>query len=368
MKQQLLRHVLGVVFACASGATLAAGLVEQFASPVSDQNGHRYVIYSAGDFDNPIAWPAARDAAAAAGGYLATVTSAGEEAFLQDAFAGSRIFVGVAPWIGLSDAAQEGTFRWVTGPEAGQALGYADWLAGEPSNSGPTGNEDYVTWSNYPFGPAGGAWNDVDENERVWQLLVEFDPVLEFLSGVNPANGHVYAIYRAGSFENPISWFGARNAAPLLGGYLATINTAGEEAFLQDAFAGARLLEGVTAWIGLSDEAEEGAFRWVTGPGAPQPLGFSDWLSGEPNNNGMTGNEDFVTWSNYPFGPNAGAWNDAASDERVFRFIVELEPSRVPEPSVAALMALGLLALAWSTTCGRVRRSSGRRWRCVAHH
>jgi len=73
MKRKLLRHFLGVVFACVSGATLAAGLVEQFASPVSDQNGHRYVIYSAGDFDNPIAWSAARDAAAAAGGYLDTV-------------------------------------------------------------------------------------------------------------------------------------------------------------------------------------------------------------------------------------------------------------------------------------------------------
>ena len=58
MKKRLLRHLLGVVFACVSGATLAAGLVEQFASPVSDQNGHRYVIYSACDFDNPIAWPA----------------------------------------------------------------------------------------------------------------------------------------------------------------------------------------------------------------------------------------------------------------------------------------------------------------------
>jgi len=78
MKKRLLRHLLGVVFACVSGATLAAGLVEQFASPVSDQNGHRYVIYSAGDFDNPIAWPAARDAAAATGGHVATITTAGE--------------------------------------------------------------------------------------------------------------------------------------------------------------------------------------------------------------------------------------------------------------------------------------------------
>jgi len=355
MGKPLFRLLLGMLVAGISGVGVAATLVEQFASPVSDLDGHRYVIYSAGDFDHPISWSDARDAAGAAGGYLATVTSAGEESFLQDAFAGSRIFVGVAPWIGLSDAAQEGTFRWVTGPDAGQALGYSDWLTGEPNNNGPTGNEDYVTWSNYPWGPAGGAWNDVNEGERIWQLLVEFDPVLEFLSGTNPENGHTYAIYRAGSFENPISWFGARNAASMLGGYLATITSASEEAFLQDAFAGARLLQGVTAWIGLSDEAEEGAFRWVTGPGAPQPLGFSNWLSGEPNNDGQSGNEDYVTWANYPFGPAAGAWNDAAAGERVFRFIVELQPQGVPEPSLPALIVLGLLALAWTSAARQAR-------------
>ena len=116
--------------------------------------------------------------------------------------------------------------------------------------------------------------------------MVEFEPVLEWVSGTNPDNGHTYAIYRAGSFENPISWFGARNTASLFGGYLATVTSETEEMFLQGAFAGSKLLEGVTAWIGLSDEIAEGTFQWMTGPEAGQLLGYADWLTGEPNNNG----------------------------------------------------------------------------------
>ena len=180
--------------------------------------------------------------------------------------------------------------------------------------------------------------------------MVEFEPVLEWVSGTNPDNGHTYAIYRAGSFENPISWFGAKNAASLLGGYLATVTSEAEEMFLQGAFAGSNLLQGVTAWIGLSDEIVEGTFRWMTGPEAGQLLGYSNWLTGEPNNNGPTGNEDYVTWANYPNGPFGGAWNDAAAGERVFRFIVEFEPQTIPEPTTAVLFGLGLAGL------GAIRR------------
>jgi len=352
MMKTFLGCAVGLALALGSAVTGAASLVEQFSSPVSTLDGHRYVIYGTDDL-SAIRWSDARTAAEAAGGYLAAVTTAPEEQFVQDAFAGSRIYVGVTAWMGLSDAASEGDFRWVTGPAAGQPLTDADWRTGEPNNAGMSGNEDYVTWENYPLGPPGGAWNDVAEDELVGQLLVEFDPVLEFLSAPNPANGHVYGIYRAGSFENPISWLGARNAAEVLGGYLATITSETEELFLQDAFAGDKVYIGLTTWIGLSDEVAEGVFRWMTGPEAGQLLGDADWRTGEPNNSGMTGDEDYVTWENYPSGPLGGAWNDAAEGERVFRFMVEFEPHAVPEPPVIGLLAAGLAAF-WLR--GRNRR------------
>lgn len=167
---------LGLFALCAAPAAVAVPLVAEYVSPVSIVDGHRYVIYSAGDFDNPIRWSDARDAAVGVDGYLATITDAPEEQFVQDAFAGSRIGVGVTAWIGLSDAAQENDFQWVTGPDAGTTLTYSDWRTGEPNNNGVTGNEDYVTWENYPLGPAGGAWNDAYSEERVFRFMVEFQP------------------------------------------------------------------------------------------------------------------------------------------------------------------------------------------------
>src|SRR5690606_16060203 len=99
-----------------------------------------------------ITWTAARDAAATRKfyglqGYLATLTIADEAALLGKQSSG-------AGWIGASDAAVEGQWRWVTGPEAntqfwnGAAGGsttppfnYANWNNGEPNDSE---GEDYA--------------------------------------------------------------------------------------------------------------------------------------------------------------------------------------------------------------------------------
>ncbi|NVK03174.1 MAG: cadherin-like domain-containing protein [Flavobacteriia bacterium] len=102
-------------------------------------------------------------------GYLATVTSASEDAFVAQKLQGEG-------WIGASDAAVEGVWKWVTGPEAGTQFwqstyytflgiptnsvrgGYAvnnqynNWAGGEPNNAG--GVEDWAHyWNN-------GLWND----------------------------------------------------------------------------------------------------------------------------------------------------------------------------------------------------------------
>ncbi|OFW24140.1 MAG: hypothetical protein A3G21_20500 [Acidobacteria bacterium RIFCSPLOWO2_12_FULL_66_21] len=65
-------------------------------------------------------------------GHLVTIADAVENAFVQAVGGGFRA------WIGLSDAATEGTFVWVTG----QPLTYSNWSSSEPNNSG--GAEDYV--------------------------------------------------------------------------------------------------------------------------------------------------------------------------------------------------------------------------------
>lgn len=111
-------------------------------------------------------------------GYLATITSAAEQSFLNALWSVQPAITGQFNdlsyyLIGASDRDVENTFRWIGGPEDGDALSYVNWSGGEPNNSGmPGGNEDYVVgwWNN----SAGGQWNDIP-GSSVLGVLVEYN-------------------------------------------------------------------------------------------------------------------------------------------------------------------------------------------------
>lgn len=139
-------------------------------------NDHWYEVLSLTQLQNP-SWQNARTAALARShlgmaGYLATVTSAAENAFLTS-------LSGAVGYLGGSDETTEGTWRWVDGPEAGQAFWingvtqpgfFANWNGGEPNNSG---NEDYVHTN---FILAGG-WNDIPNTGSTSVFFVEYGPM-----------------------------------------------------------------------------------------------------------------------------------------------------------------------------------------------
>lgn len=138
-KKQLIAIALG---ACSATSAMAV--------PVHAGNGHWYE-YIATNVD----WGTAFAAASASTylgmqGYLATITSAAENAHIASTVTG-----GALAWIGGSDAGNPiNFFTWRGGPEIGQAFTYTNWATGEPNNC--CGGENYV---HINFGGL-GKWND----------------------------------------------------------------------------------------------------------------------------------------------------------------------------------------------------------------
>ncbi len=113
---------------------------------------------------------------------------------------------------------------------------------------------------------------------------------------VNPANGHTYH-QLSGS-----SWTDAENSAQVLGGHLVTIGDQAEHDWLVQNFHNYQGVD-IDLWTGFNDVATEGTFVWSSG----QPVTFTNWDVGEPNNG--AGGEDFCALrKNNPL----AFWNDLA--------------------------------------------------------
>jgi Lectin C-type domain len=123
-------------------------------SPAQGGNGHYYEVITTPQI---ISWTDARDAAAAKGGYLATVTSAAEDAFIQNLASNSPIWLGGFQPAGSSEPS--GGWRWVTS----EPFSYTNWLFSEPSDNGlsPYGPENYVQAYFAYYGRWG--WNDLSD-------------------------------------------------------------------------------------------------------------------------------------------------------------------------------------------------------------
>ncbi len=182
-----------------SGGTrgIQFGLGTNLANP---GNNHFYeVIPSIG-----LAWSqAARDAANrnyfGLKGYLATITSAEEQNFIQNAAKGRG-------WIGASNIDGAGNWQWVTGPEVGTQFwnGFADgtpvegqynnWLSGEPQDKNNLEEHAHVIGNPVYGAAAQGKWNDLDPNVedgnyRPIGYIIEYgglqtDPSVQLLGNV----------------------------------------------------------------------------------------------------------------------------------------------------------------------------------------
>lgn len=142
---------------------------------------------------------------------------------------------------------------------------------------------------------------------------------------INPSNGNEYYLISTST------WTAAEAEAVSLGGHLVTVRSAEENTWIFDSIIAGRAFN---PWIGFYDAAVEGTFVWASG----EPVTYTNWKPGEPNN---LGGEDYAR---FDFGP---GWNDVpVTSNNTEHGIVEII-TMVPEPSTAALLALGLVALAW---------------------
>ena len=120
---------------------LLASLANSVNPLVVRHGGHSYVATPA------MTWSEARAWALGKGGYLAVINSQAEQDALQKWF--SRL----APWIGMTDEAAEGTWLWTNGDPAD----FTRWAANEPNNSGTGSNPSNA---DYAFMNTNGLWYD----------------------------------------------------------------------------------------------------------------------------------------------------------------------------------------------------------------
>jgi hypothetical protein len=159
------------------------------------------------------------------------------------------------------------------------------------------------------------------------------------------ANGHWYAITESeGDFRV------AETLAGYLGGYLVSIGSAQENQFVYSVFAvlgtcAPVWCEPSTFYIGLERVSSGGPFAWVSG----EPLGFTAWNTGEPNDQGDERVAHMFAYNGQVL------WNDIAYNSNPMRGVIEWteDPtgmSTVPEPITLTLLGTGLMGI------GAVRR------------
>ncbi|XP_011226627.2 low affinity immunoglobulin epsilon Fc receptor isoform X1 [Ailuropoda melanoleuca] len=105
--------------------------------------------------------------------------------------------------------------------------------------------------------------------------------------------------------KDPKKWIQARFACSKLQGRLVSIHSEEEQDFL------AKRANRKGTWIGLRDLDREGEFIWMD----KDPLNYSNWRPGEPNNGGQ--GEDCVMMQG------SGQWNDAFCGSQLDGWVCE---------------------------------------------
>jgi hypothetical protein len=166
MRKQILITAIGIAGLSQVSAVNAQSLVQS-----GSYGADNYEVYS----DAGVTWSAAEAFAASKGGYLATVTSAGEDNFLAQLDPSGEYWLGgfqnpittTDPTLGWTWLHGDGTF-----PGANGGSVFTSWAPGEPNDDEGPGSEQYLA-----IGLEGaGNWNDEGDLDEISGFVVEYSP------------------------------------------------------------------------------------------------------------------------------------------------------------------------------------------------
>lgn len=245
-------------------------------------------------------------------GYLATIRSVEENSFIESLMADHTDQPSITDEFYIGGSSALGSWQWLTG----EYFSYARWESGEPSGDGPA----IAIWG-MSQGSKAGYWNDVPEDtvghttiQQLW-ALVEFGPLdpetpdtlidVRQWTVAEGGNNHYYGII---SIVQP--WVDHVALAPTLThdgdpGYLATIRSVEENAFIESLMADHTGQPSVADEFYIGGSKATGSWAWLTG----ESFGYTRWETGEPSGDGTA----LAIWG-MSQGVKAGYWNDAPAD------------------------------------------------------
>lgn len=361
---------------------------------MGEYNGHKYYCSNEPDY-----WSSAKKVCEELGGHLAVINNAEENAFCANFLENQNA------WIGYSDKQREGSFEWCNGEETdytnwypGQPNNYNNaqdcvemlssghWndqydnqkleyiceipcvtidqiggpLCGEIPGAGThsikyrvtdlCGNVEECSFN--VISDAGMTMQCIDDvtiscpaTATCVKASWNKPEVNTCCNNCNGSGGNIAGFVYMGSYGGShyycstfdATWPQAQAYCAQNGGNLAIINNANENAYL------ANQLTIQSAYIGLSDAASEGTFKWVDGSG----LSYTNWYAGQPNN--YNNAQDYVELLN------TGQWNDQYNSSAL-EFIMEISDCvnihQTGGPANGSCLPIGTSTITYSATDG----------------
>ncbi len=342
--------VLGLMLLCAACFGVAAqeaiaspdSLVNFVQWPASEGgNDHWYGVIPTAQYWQDAVTTAAAQTHDGLPGYLATITSAEENAFIV-----GQIIVGLTPptilpqyWLGGKDP-WTNRWQWITG----EAWGYTNWASGEPNNQGVEVALCMIGNNHPPYTP--GTWNNALPDDSIhtlhqWWSIVEFgtpdvppppeDTLINLVQWPvsEGGNDHWYAIIpvvQPWVLHHDLARTFVRGIDT---GYLATITSPAENDFVKS------VIVNHTDQPSIADQFYLGGHKspltgwgWMTG----ESWLWTNWSSGEPSGDGPAMGIWGASTQNF------GRWNDVPRDttgtgpEHQLWALIEFGPCDTTQP------------------------------------